>query len=103
MIYTITGEAEIIQVFSINTKAKLYKPVAGCTVKTGVIAKNSKVRVIRDGKNIFEGQFSSLKNVKKDMSEIKRGECGIGFEGWGEFEVGDSVQCYEVKLEPRTL
>lgn len=73
-------------------------------MKTGVIAKNSKVRVVRDGKNIFEGQLNSLKHVQKDVSDMKRGgECGMGFEGWGEFEVGDTVQCYEVKLEPRTL
>lgn len=104
VIYNVTGEAEILQVFSINIKKNQHKPVAGCKVKTGVIVRNSKVRVVRDGNNIFEGQLSSLKNVKKDVSIMKKeNECGIGFDGWGEFEVGDLVQCYEVRLEPRTL
>lgn len=90
--------------FSINTTGNQYKPIAGCKVKTGVITRNTKVRVVREEKNIFEGYLSSLRNVKKDVTEMKKGgECGVGFEGWGEFEVGDLVQCYEVKLEPRTL
>lgn len=62
------------------------------------------MRVVRDGKNIFEGQLSSLKSVQKDVSIMKKeSECGMGFDGWGEFEVGDLVQCYEVRFEPRTL
>lgn len=62
------------------------------------------MRVMRDGEAIFEGKLDSLKNVKDDANEMKKGtECGIGFENWGDFKVGDLVQCYEVKLEPRTL
>ncbi|RPB15294.1 initiation factor 2 [Morchella conica CCBAS932] len=104
VITKITGEADIGVVFSINIKAKVYKPVAGCKVKTGVVTKNSKVRVLRDGETIFEGMLESLKNVKKDVTEMRKGtECGIGFEGWGEFQVGDVVQCYEETFEPRSL
>lgn len=103
-IRTVTGEAEIGQIFNINIKGKKYKPVAGCKVKKGVIARNSKVSVVRDGKTIFDGRLDSLKNVKNDVNEMKKdSECGMGFEHWGEFEVGDVVQCYEVRYEPRTL
>ena len=50
------------------------------------------------------GLLSSLKNVKKDITEARKGmECGIGFEGWTDFKVGDQVQCYEEKSEPRSL
>lgn len=48
--------------------------------------------------------LDSLKNVKEDVTEMKKpSECGMGFEEWGEFEVGDVVQCFEIKLEPRSL
>lgn len=48
--------------------------------------------------------MSSLKNVKKDIPEARKGmECGLGFEGWTEFKVGDQVQSYEEKSEPRRL
>jgi translation initiation factor IF-2 len=50
------------------------------------------------------GTLSSLKNVKKDVSEMKKGgECGIGFEEWTDFHVGDQVQAYEEKEEKRYL
>ena len=52
----------------------------------------------------FIGKFSSLKNVKKDVTEMRKGsECGIGFENWTDFKVGDQIQCYEEKTEKRTL
>jgi translation initiation factor IF-2 len=50
------------------------------------------------------GSLHSLKNVKKDVTEMRKGtECGIGFEEWTGFEVGDQVQCYEEKSEKRRL
>jgi len=50
------------------------------------------------------GILASLKNVKKDVMEMKKGtECGIGFEGWFDFQVGDLIQCYEEKEEKRYL
>jgi translation initiation factor IF-2 len=48
--------------------------------------------------------LSSLKNVKKDVSEMKKGsECGMGFDDWFEFQVGDQIQAYEEKHEKRYL
>ena len=53
---------------------------------------------------LFVGTLESLKNVKKDIMEAKKGgECGLGFEGWTEFEVGDLIQAYETKEEKRFL
>lgn len=50
------------------------------------------------------GSLSSLKNVKKDITEARKGmECGLGFEGWTAFKVGDQVQHYEEKSERRKL
>jgi translation initiation factor IF-2 len=50
------------------------------------------------------GSLDSLKSVKKDVTEMRKGtECGMGFEGWENFEIGDSVQCYEEISEKRRL
>lgn len=53
---------------------------------------------------IATGVLSSLKNRKQDATEMRKGtECGMGFEGWTDFKVGDQVQSYEEKVERRTL
>ncbi len=50
------------------------------------------------------GTLASLKNVKKDVQEMKKGsECGVGFDGWFDFHVGDQVQSYEQQEEQRYL
>ena len=50
------------------------------------------------------GTLSSLKNVKKDVTEMRKGtECGMGFDDWTGFKQGDQVQCYEETLEKRSL
>jgi translation initiation factor IF-2 len=52
----------------------------------------------------FLGTLNSLKNVKKDVSEMRKGlECGMGFENWEDFQVGDQVQSYEEQRVARTL
>lgn len=90
--------------FQINIKGRKFKPIAGCRVRNGVVARNSKVRVIRKKTVIFDGSLDSLKNVKKDVSEMRKGtDCGLGFENWGEFQEGDQIQCYEIIEEKRTL
>lgn len=50
------------------------------------------------------GTLSSLKNVKKDVTEMRKGtDCGMGFNDWTAFQIGDQVQCYEEITERRTL
>ncbi|KAE9369761.1 initiation factor 2 [Stipitochalara longipes BDJ] len=100
----VLGEAEIAQIFSINIKGRQHKNIAGCKVRNGSIAKTAKVRVLRRGEKVFDGSLASLKNVKKDVQEMKKGsECGLGFEDWFDFQTGDQVQCYEEKVEKRYL
>jgi len=101
---TVTGEAEILQVFQIKLKGRNFKSVAGCRVKTGVVERNKKVRVFRNKEMVFDGNLDSLKNVKKDVQVMKKDtDCGMGFDGWKDFKEGDLVQCYEVIEERRTL
>ncbi|KAG4421238.1 hypothetical protein IFR04_005649 [Cadophora malorum] len=100
----VLGEAEIANIFEINVKGRQHKAVAGCKVRNGTIAKNAKVRVMRKGEKVFDGTLASLKNVKKDVQEMKKGgECGMGFNDWFDFHVGDQVQSYEEKEEKRYL
>jgi len=52
----------------------------------------------------FTGTITSLKSQKKDVPEMRKGsECGMGFENWEDFKVGDVIQCYEEKSEKRRL
>ncbi|KAH6682502.1 hypothetical protein B0J14DRAFT_573717 [Halenospora varia] len=100
----VLGEAEIAQVFSITVKGRQHKNIAGCKVRNGSINKNLKVRVMRDGEKVFDGAVASLKNVKRDVLESKKGsECGMGFEDWFDFQVGDLIQSYDEKHEKRYL
>lgn len=53
---------------------------------------------------ILLGTISSLKSVKKDVAEMRKGtECGMSFHDWADFLAGDQVQCYEEKTEKRYL
>ena len=100
----VLGEAEVAQVFEINVKGHVMVPIAGCRVRNGVVARNAKVRVLRAGEVVYDGTLTSLKIVKKDVTETRKGnECGMGFEKWTDFRVGDQVQSYEEKRERRYL
>ncbi|GBC41773.2 uncharacterized protein OCT59_018145 [Rhizophagus irregularis] len=100
----VTGEATILQIFQINVKNKEFKPVAGCRVTNGSIFKNQKVRILRDNNQIWEGSLETLKQVKKDINEAKKGlECGISFEGFADFKEGDFIQSIVIKEIPRSL
>ncbi|KAL8866259.1 MAG: hypothetical protein Q9174_006406 [Haloplaca sp. 1 TL-2023] len=83
--------------------------VAGCKVRNGVVAKKDKVKVVRrklgEGEVVvFEGHLTSLKNIKKDVTEMRKGtECGMAFENWEGFAVGDQVQSFEEKEIAQTL
>lgn len=69
--------------------------IAGCRVTSGEFRRNAKVRLLREGTIIFEGEFSSLKHEKEDVREVRNGfECGAGFRNFNDFEVGDQIECY---------
>ncbi|KKA27993.1 hypothetical protein TD95_003295 [Thielaviopsis punctulata] len=99
--FKVIGEAEVSKIFSINIKRRMYKNIAGCKVRNGVIKRNDIVRVIRKGEQIFQGAMSELKQVKRDVMEMRVGtECGISLDGFEDFEEGDIIQtCEEVRTK----
>lgn len=100
---TIAG-VDIKGVFTITGRNKSKTKVAGCKVSNGVIKRSSKIRVLRKEETIYTGTLSSLKHVKDDITEAKKGsECGLSFENWDKFEEGDKVEVYEEVVHPRYL
>ena len=78
--------------------------IAGCKVVDGVIIRNGKARVSRDGELLIEGMINSLKRHKDDAKEVKEGlECGIGVDGMKKFQEGDIIEVYEIKEVKRKL
>jgi len=99
----VLGEAEIGQIFEINVKRGTVK-IAGCRVTNGTIRRSEKVRVLRNAEVVYTGTLNSFKNIKKDVTEMRKGsECGMGFENWNDFEVGDQIQSFEEIHEKRQL
>lgn len=100
----VLGEAEIGAAFEIGVGGRKKVKIAGCKIRNGVIGNGTRVRVLRGEEKVYDGTISSLKNVKKDVQEMRKGsECGMGFEGWEGFEVGDQIQTYEENSTKRTL
>ncbi|KAI5204823.1 initiation factor 2 [Aureobasidium subglaciale] len=103
-IQKVTGEAEIAMTFEIGVGGRKKVKIAGLKVRNGVVTRNSRVRVTRGEEKVYDGTVDSLKNVKKDVQEMRRGtECGMGFDGWENFEVGDMIQTFEERTQKRTL
>lgn len=78
--------------------------IAGCYVTEGKLNRNTKVRLIRDGIVIYDGQISSLKRFKDDVREVSAGyECGIGIHNYNDIRVGDVIEGYEITETKRKL
>ncbi|KIP08161.1 hypothetical protein PHLGIDRAFT_69795 [Phlebiopsis gigantea 11061_1 CR5-6] len=100
----VTGEATVLQIFEIHLKAKQIMKVAGCRVVNGLVEKNKKARVIRNGETVHEGNLETLKHLKKDITEAGKGlECGMAFAGWDDLRDGDMIQMYQEVAKPATL
>src|SRR6266545_1124607 len=96
----VLGEAEVRQVFKI---AKI-GTIAGCFVRSGVIPRTGRARVIRNGVEVYDGTLSSLKRFKDDVREVREGfECGIGIENFNDVKVGDVIEAYRIEEVARTL
>jgi translation initiation factor IF-2 len=94
------GEAEVLQTFKISRVGT----IAGCRVTDGVINRNSRVRLIRDGLVVHEGGLQSLKRQKDDVREARSGqECGIHLAGYDDIKVGDRIEAFETVEVQRTL
>ncbi len=78
--------------------------VAGCKVTEGKITRNTKVRLVRDGIVIYEGELTSLKRFKDDVREVTSGyECGLGIKNYNDIKTGDIIEGYEVYETKRKL
>ncbi len=87
------GEAQVQTTF----KSSHLGVIAGCLVSDGVISRNHRIRVLRDGEIIWRGGISSIKRIKEDVKEVKKGlECGIVLEGFAGCQEGDILQAYEI-------
>ena len=95
-----TGKAEIREVYKISGVGT----VSGCYVTSGKIFRNGKVRIVRDGIIIHEGEILALKRFKDDVKEVNSGyECGMSFVNYNDIKVGDIVEAYITKEVERKL
>jgi len=96
----VLGHLEVRQTF----KASGLGVIAGCYVTDGRIERNSRVRMFREGKQVFEGGLESLKRFKNDVREVKEGfECGLRITNFDDIKVGDVIEAYEIRKIARKL
>ena len=96
----VLGEAQVRELFKVPKMGV----IAGCSVRSGVINRQGRVRVIRDGVEIYDGAIASLRRFKDDVKEVREGfECGIGVENFNDIKVGDVLECYKKEQVARTL
>ncbi len=94
----VLGHAEIRQIF----KASGVGNIAGSYVLDGLFQRGCKIRISREGKQIYEGELASLKRFKDDVKEVKAGyECGLVFEKFNEIQELDIVEAYTMVEVPR--
>ena len=94
----VIGHAEVRQIF----KASAIGNIAGSYVLDGIFQRGCKVRISREGKQIYEGSLASLKRFKDDVKEVKSGfECGLVFEGFDQMQEFDIVEAYIMVEVPR--
>ncbi len=85
------GKAEVRNVFKLSSVGT----IAGCYVTDGKIARNAKIRVVRDGIVVFEDDIASLKRFKDDVKEVASGyECGVGLNKFNDIKEGDILEAY---------
>ena len=94
----VIGHAEVRQTY----KASGIGTIAGSYVLDGTIQRNCKVRISREGEQIFEGNLASLKRFKDDVKEVKSGfECGLVMEGFNDIKEEDIIEAYIMQEVPR--
>jgi translation initiation factor IF-2 len=93
-----TGTAEVRAIFRVPTVGT----VAGCYVTSGEISRNNRVRVVRDGIVVYEGNIASLRRFKDDVRSVRQGfECGVSVENFNDVKEGDALEFFEVVEVPR--
>ncbi|PPR08107.1 hypothetical protein CVT24_010568 [Panaeolus cyanescens] len=92
----VTGEATVLKTFEIQLKAQNTKMIAGCRVTNGMIEKSKFARIIRKGETVYEGTLDTMRQLKKDITEARKGlECGLGFKDFADLHEGDLIQMFE--------
>ena len=93
-----SGTAEVRQTFRVPSVGV----VAGCYVTSGEIFRNNRVRVVRDGTVVYEGNIASLKRFRDDVRSVREGfECGVGVENFNDVKEGDVLEFFETVQVPR--
>lgn len=96
----VTATVEVREIF----KVPKVGTVAGCYVQDGKIARSNKIRLIRDGVVIHQGEILSLKRFKDDVREVEKGyECGISIVNYNDIKVGDIIESYKLIETKKTL
>ncbi|KAJ3855356.1 hypothetical protein EV368DRAFT_34797 [Lentinula lateritia] len=99
----ITGEAQVLQIFDIQAKKQVVK-VAGCRVTNGTVERSKQARVIRNGETVHEGPIETLRVIKKDVMEVRKGsECGLSLANFLDLQAGDSIQMFTIIEKPGVL
>jgi translation initiation factor IF-2 len=90
----ILGKARVQEIFKVSKIGT----IAGCRVTDGLIRRQAKARLIRDGVVIWEGDISSLKRFKEDAGEVRQGfECGISLVNFNDIKVEDEIEAFVIE------
>ncbi len=96
----VIGHAHVRQIFDLSKAGK----IAGCLVKDGKIVRNGKVRLLREGQTIYQGEINALKRFKEEVKEVKVDfECGIKLAGWDDIAVGDIIEAFIIEKTAQVL
>ena len=88
------GQAQVRAIFKINKVGT----IAGCRVTQGEVRRNTRIRVMRNGTKVFEGEVSSLKHEKDDVKEVRQGfDCGVSLKNFNDLMEGDILEAFIVE------
>jgi len=94
----VIGHAEIRQIF----KASSIGTIAGCYITDGRVTRASQIRIVRDGRVIYDGHLDTLRRFKDDVREVNTGyECGMVFRNYSDIKEGDKVEAFIMEEVPR--
>jgi len=96
----VLGDAEVRQTFRVPRLGV----IAGSYVRNGLIKRNAKARLLRNGVVVYDGKIASLRRFKDDVAEVREGfECGISIENFQDVKEGDVIEAYQVDEFARTI
>ena len=94
------GEVEVREIF----RASKVGTIAGCYVTEGKVTRGAKVRLVRDGTVVYDGEIESLRRVQDDVREVAAGfECGIVLRNYQDVKEGDVLEVFETRQVERKL